>query len=189
MNILEILKQNKDIEKILNFDFIEIILDYYKLLIFHDKQRKLNFQIQRINDCYWYTEFDDNGEELCNTDITHNSACSTLNEEILRRLQFYYKDLLKTKTVGEILYDNGVKNEKILNDYKNVILHKGDTKLLKVKLLCDYFIDDKNVIFKDTILYLVGYLVNEQKIKLTDEKQKIIFMTINEYFNLTQEAK
>ncbi|MBR2240852.1 MAG: hypothetical protein IJ890_05685 [Clostridia bacterium] len=189
MNILEILKQNKDIEKILNLDFIEIILDYYRLLIFHDKQRKLNFQIQRINDCYWYTEFDDNGEELCSTDITHNSVCSTLNEEILRRLKFYYKDLLETKTIAEILRDNGVKNEKILNDYKNVIIHKGADKLLEIRFICDYVINDKDFISNGSIFYLIGYCRDKKTVKLMDKTQKYVYMTLEEFRVLTREVK
>lgn len=187
MNILEILKKNKDIEKILNFDFIEIILDYYKLLIFHDKQRKLNFQIQRINNCYWYTEFDDNGEELHSVDITNNCTCATLTEEILKRLSYYYKDLLKTKTVGEILYDNGVKNEKIFNDYKNVIIHEGNNKLLKIRFICDYFINDKDFIPNGSIFCLIGYSQDKRTVKLMNKTQKYVYMTLEEFRVLTRE--
>lgn len=192
MNIIDLLKQQ--IEDFLSDNVI--ILNIPNMVIFYNNENKLYYQLQKLDRTFYVVVFDDNGNERddrCIGNENHLNSlgknvkelfCNkTIGEEIAENI------IEKTETIGETLFNNGIKNEKLYNDYKNVILHTGYVKSTKqVRLICDYFIDDKDFRPRGEIFNLIGYSQVKQTVKLMDKKLQYIFMTLEEYNTLTEEV-
>lgn len=193
MNILVLLEQQ--IEDFLSNNVI--ILHIPNMVIFYNKENKLYYQIQFLDRTFYALVFDDNGNERCDRCVGNENHLSSLGKNVKELFcnktigeEIAENIIKKTETLGEVLFNNGIKNEKIYNDYKNVALHTGNIKLTKqVRLICDYFIDDKNFEHRGEIFHLVGYSQVKQTVKLMNKSLKYIFMTLEEYNTLTEEVK
>lgn len=193
MNIVDLLKQQ--IEDFLSDNVI--ILNIPNMTIFYNKNNKLYYQIQKLDRTFYVIVFDDNGNERDDRCIGNENHLNSLGKNVKELFsnksigeEIAENIIEKTETIGEKLFNNGIKNEKLYNDYKNVILHTGNVKSTKqVRLICDYFIDDKNFEHKGEIFNLIGYSQVKQTVKLMNKNSKYIFMTLEEYNTLTEEVK
>ena len=193
MNIIDLLKHQIE-------DFLidnVIILNIPNMAIFYNKNNKLYYHIQRVDRRFYVVVYDDYGNERDDRCIGNENHLDSIGKNVKELI--YNKTIgediaeniiEKTETVGETLFNNGIKNEKVINDYKNVILHTGNVKLTKqVRLICDYFIDDKDFRPRGEIFNLIGYSQVKQTVKLMNKKLEYIFMTLEEYNTLTEEVK